>query len=69
MTDLLKMLHDERAALLNKIAGIEAAIAALNGSSANVATVKAAHKKRTMSAATRAKISASAKKRWAKLKR
>jgi len=72
MTDLLKMLHDERASLSKKIAGIDAAIHALNGSSGSAAPVKAvAHKKRTwtMSAEGRAKISAAAKKRWAKIKR
>jgi hypothetical protein len=66
MTDLLKMLHDERASLSKKIAGIDAAIHALNGSS--VAPAKAG-KKRTVSAAARAKMSAAQKKRWAKLKK
>ena len=37
MTDLLKMLHDERASLSKKIAGIDAATAALNGSSGSAA--------------------------------
>jgi hypothetical protein len=70
MTDLLKMLHDERATLSKKIAGIDAAIHALNGSGGNAAPVRAVvHKKRTMSAATRAKISAAAKKRWARIKK
>ena len=75
MTDLLQMLHDERASLVRKLAGVDAAIHALNGSSvaaitAAVTGVKAG-KKRTwkMSAATRAKISAAQKKRWAKAKR
>jgi hypothetical protein len=70
MTDLLKLLHDERAAIAHRLAALDTAIKALNGNSVNVATVKAvAHKKRTMSAATRAKISAAAKKRWAKIKK
>lgn len=64
MTDLLKMLHDERGSLAKKLAGIDAAISALNG-----AGTPAKAKKRTMSAAVRAKISAAAKKRWAKIKR
>jgi hypothetical protein len=64
------MLHNERASLVKKIAGIEAAIHALNGSGSGITpTVKAAHKKRAMSAATRAKISAAAKKPWAKIKK
>jgi hypothetical protein len=62
MTDLLRMLHDERATLAKRLAGIDAAIAALNGS-------HGAPKKRTVSAAARAKMSAAQKKRWAKAKK
>ena len=65
MTDLLKMLHDERATLVRKLAGVDAAISALNGGAAP----KAAKGKRAMSAAARAKISAAQKKRWAKAKK
>ena len=65
MTDLLKMLHDERATLAKRLAGIDAAIQALNGGG-KIATGK---KKRVMSAEARAKISAAAKRRWAKIKR
>jgi hypothetical protein len=74
MTDLLKMLHDERASPVRKLAGV-AAIHALNGSTvptvtAAVTGVKAG-KKRTwkMSAAARKKISLAQKKRWAKARR
>jgi hypothetical protein len=75
MTNLLNMLHEERASLVRKLAGVDAAIHALNGSS--VATVISAvpgvktGKKRTwkMSAAARRKISLAQKKRWAKAKR
>jgi hypothetical protein len=75
MTDLLNMLHEERACLLRKLAAVDAAIHALNGS--NVATVIAAvtgvkagkKRKWKMSAAARANISAAQKKRWAKIKR
>ena len=68
MADLLNMLHEERASLVRKLAGVDAAIHALNGGSA--VSVKAG-KKRTwkMSAAARAKISAAQKKRWAKAKK
>ena len=66
MTELLNMLHTERTALAKKLAGIDAAIHALNGS---VAPAKAAGKKRTVSAAARAKMSAAQKKRWAKAKK
>jgi hypothetical protein len=63
MNDLLKMLHDERASLVRKLAGVDAAIHALNGGG----TVPV--KKRTMSAAARARISAAQKKWWAKAKK
>jgi hypothetical protein len=68
MTNLLSMLHEERGTLARKLAGIDAAIHALNGGSA--VSVKAG-KKRTwkMSAAARAKISAAQKKRLAKAKK
>lgn len=65
MTDLLSMLHEERASLVRKLAGVDAAISALNGSAAP----KAVKGKRTMSAAARARISAAQKKRWAKAKK
>jgi hypothetical protein len=65
MTDLLRMLHDERASLVRKLAGVDAAIHALNGSAAPAK----AGKKRTMSAAARARISAAQKKRWAKIRK
>ncbi|MGA2814677.1 MAG: hypothetical protein ABSG16_25070 [Candidatus Acidiferrum sp.] len=72
---MLNLLHEERASLARKLAGVDAAIHALNGS--NVATVIAAvtgvkaGKKRAwkMSASARAKISAAQKKRWAKVKK
>jgi hypothetical protein len=64
MTDLLKMLHVERATVAKRLAGLEAAIEALGGKSALVKKPK-----RTMSAEARAKISAAAKRRWAKIKR
>jgi hypothetical protein len=69
MTDLLKMLHDERATLARKLAGVDAAIHALNGSSAAPAAAVVKVKKRTVSAAARAKMSAAQKKRWAKVKK
>jgi hypothetical protein len=57
---LLNLLHEERVSLLTKLAGIDAAIHALNG---NVAPAKTG--KRTLSAEARARISAAQKKRWA----
>jgi hypothetical protein len=66
MTDLLKMLHDERTSTAKRLAGIDAAIQALNGNTQPKATKKRTW---TMSAEARAKISAAAKRRWAKIKR
>jgi hypothetical protein len=66
MTDLLNMLHHERATLVRKLAGVDAAISALNGGSAAPKAVKG---RRSMSAAARARISAAQKKRWAKVKK
>ena len=73
MTELLNLLHAERATLAKKLAGVDAAIHALNGSG-SVLPAKAAvtvKKRRTwkMSAAARAKISAAQKKRWATVKK
>ena len=62
MTDLLKLLHDERAMVAKRLAALDAAIEALGGKIAPA-------KKRTMSAEVRAKISAAAKRRWANVKR
>jgi len=75
MTDLLKMLHGERATLAGRLAGVDAAIHALNGTTIRTAIAAAtgvkARKKRTwtMSAAARKKISMAQKKRWAKVRK
>jgi hypothetical protein len=70
MTDLLRMLNDERAALARQLAGVDAAIHALNGKVAPArAAVTAKKRAWEMSAAARAKISAAQKKRWAKVKK
>jgi hypothetical protein len=64
MINLLTMLHEERATLVRKLGGVDAAIAALNG-----AAPKAVKARRTMSAAARARISAAQRERWAKVKK
>jgi hypothetical protein len=70
MTELLNLLHAERATLTKKLAGVDAAIHALNGRSAAPAKAAVAVRtRRVMSAAARAKISAAQKKRWAKVKK
>jgi hypothetical protein len=65
MSDLLNMLQEERATLVRKLAGVDAAISALTGSVAP----KPVKRRRTMSAAARMRISAAQKKRWAKRKK
>jgi hypothetical protein len=65
MSDLLNMLQEERATLVRKLAGVDAAISALTGSAAPTT----AKRRRTMSAAARMRISAAQKKRWAKRKK
>ena len=40
MTDLLNMLHGERASLIRKLAGVDAAIYAMNGSAAPAITAR-----------------------------
>jgi hypothetical protein len=74
MTKLLEMLHDERATLARRLAGVDAAIHALNGSTvatvmAAVTGVKPGKRAWKMSAAARKKISLAQKKRWAKAKK
>jgi hypothetical protein len=70
MTDLLKLLHEERATVAKRLAGLDAAISALNGNYRNT-TPAMVKTKRTwkISAEGRARISAAGKKRWAKIKR
>jgi hypothetical protein len=71
MTDLLNMLRDERATLARRLAGIDAAIHALNGNVAPKSATKSApvKRKRKMSEETKAKLRRAAKARWAKIKR
>jgi hypothetical protein len=65
MTDLLQMLHDERASLVRKLAGVDAAIQALNGTGVPVAKKK----RRKMSVAARKRISIAQRARWAKTRK
>jgi hypothetical protein len=71
--DILVALEQEQAKLQRQLKGIEGAILALNGShSASSRTQLVSHngiaRKRTMSAAARAKISKATKARWAKFR-
>lgn len=70
--DILLALKQERERLRQQLKGIEGAIVALGGSLAvsreQVANPKGVHRKRTMSAAGRAKISKLTKARWAKFR-
>jgi hypothetical protein len=61
--NVIAQLKRDAAALRDKLAGIETAIAALGGNVSG--SSKTGRKRRRMSAATRAKMRASAKKRWA----
>ena len=58
----------QAADLKEKIAALESELAQLLGSTVQTAAAKAPQKKFTMSAAAKAKISAAAKLRWAKVK-
>jgi len=72
MTELLSMLHTERTALAKRLAGIDAAIHALNGNVVAKSATKSAPVKRkrgAMSEETKAKLRRAAKARWAKIKR
>jgi hypothetical protein len=71
--DILVALKQEEVKLQQQLKGIQGAIAALNGAHhapprAQVVSDKGVHRKRTMSAAARAKISKATKARWAKFR-
>jgi hypothetical protein len=71
--DILMALKQERARLQQQLKGVEGAIVALNGSHpavsrGQIASHDGVRRKRTMSAAGRAKISKLTKARWAKFR-
>ena len=66
MTNVMKVLRDERKLLSKRLSALDIAIAALAGNVRN--TVKRTVK-RTMSAAGRAKIAKAQRARWAKIKK
>jgi len=71
--DILIALKQEEAKLQQRLKGIQGAIVALNGahhalSSPRPVNLTGTHRKRTMSAAGRAKISKLTKQRWAKFR-
>ena len=63
MSNVIAVLNEERARVAHRLAALDAAIKALGHES----VIKGKRKK--MSAAARAKISAAQKKRWAKIKK
>lgn len=68
MTDVVKVLNDERKLLQKRLSSLEQAIEALGGEVAK--DVKQAVKQgKKMSVATKKKLSLAAKARWAKLKK
>jgi hypothetical protein len=68
--DILVALRQEQHKLQQQLRGVESAINALSGSHSSFASSFAAggRRRRTMSAAARAKISKAAKERWAKIR-
>ena len=68
--DILAALRKEEGRLQHKLKGIQGAIASLNGHSgrSTSVTTTGVKRKRTMSAAARAKISKATKARWTKFK-
>jgi hypothetical protein len=71
--DIIAALKEEESKLQRELSGIQGAITALNGGSRTVASSIPASSsngksKRTMSAAVRARISRTAKARWAKIR-
>ena len=63
MSNVIAVLNEERARVAHRLAALDAAIKALGHE------VVAKGKRKKMSAAARAKISAAQKKRWAKVKK
>jgi hypothetical protein len=66
--NIMKALRNERKAVSKRLSALDSAIHALSGGAIK-AERKIAKVKRTMSAATRAKTSKAAKKRWAAMAR
>jgi hypothetical protein len=71
--DILAALRQEEVKLQRQLKGIQGAILALNGSHlppsrAQLVNHNGVSRKRTMSAAVRAKISKASKERWAKIR-
>jgi hypothetical protein len=67
--DILAALRQEEGKSQHQLRGIQGAIAALNGHSrATIIIPNGATRKRTMSAAARARISKATKARWAKFR-
>jgi hypothetical protein len=67
--NIVKALRSERKVLSKRLRALDSAIHALSGGAIKTERKIARTVKRTMSAATRAKISKAAKKRWAAIAR
>ena len=67
--NIMKALHNERKALSKRLSALDSAIHALSGRAIKSERKIQKAVKRTMSAATKAKIAKAAKKRWAALKK
>jgi len=67
--DILSALKQEEEKLQRQLKGIQGAIVALNGShSTSIVAIAGITRKRTMSAAARARIAKATKARWAKFR-
>jgi len=72
--NIVEALHEEAARLNRQLAAVKGAIEALNGapksraSHINISAPVHSNRKRTMSAALRARLSQKAKARWAKIR-
>jgi hypothetical protein len=72
--DIIKVLRQEETKLQKQLSAVQQAIGALNGGTKRVASPgytsgeNGSHRKQTVSAAARAKMSKKAKERWARIR-
>jgi hypothetical protein len=70
MTNVIELLHKEKKVLEHRLSAISQAIKALGGWASSGRQIKSVRRKgKKMSEATKAKLRAAAKARWAKIKK
>jgi flagellar hook-basal body complex protein FliE len=69
LSDLIKMLHEERKSLQKKLSGVEKAIVAMSDDVVEDVVKAVTKARKKMSAAPRKKIFAAQKLRWSKLRK